>query len=220
MKKIFLDQISKIWYANFQVMSQIAKHLSQFLNHVMQWIKCEDDLYIIVRTWMTQKMILKLFTNSCSIMAASYSWNIAFYCGSIFAQSLSNSKIKRNCVLIVFLLTHKEWDFLDWHFSNYGPNLVQCSSPSKTSRLLVKYCIIWLWFKIGRIWSNSRLIWRRHHALFEKERLLHFNFYLNEFIALRFIPYYIKITQIDTLYRNLIKMKLNFNIVGFKSATI
>ena len=53
-------------------------------------------------------------------MAASHSWNIAFYCGRIFAQSLSDSEIKRNCVVIVFLSTQEEWDFLDWHFSNYG----------------------------------------------------------------------------------------------------
>ena len=29
----------------------------------MWWIQCEDKLYIIARTWMTQKIILQLFTN-------------------------------------------------------------------------------------------------------------------------------------------------------------
>ena len=198
----------------FLITSQIAKRLS-FLNHIIQWIKYEDDLNIIAPTWMTQKMILQLFTNLWSIMAASDSWNIAFYCRCIFAQSLSNSEIKRNCVLIVFLLTHEEWDYLKWHFSNYGLNLVQCYSPSKTSRLLIKYCTNWLWVKTGPIWSNHRLIWKRYHALFEKEPVIHFNLYLNKFIALKFVAYYIKITQ-DTLYRNLITMKLNLNIVDFK----
>ena len=60
-----------------------------------------------------------------------------YLCAIIYL--LSNSEIKRNCVVIVFVLTLEEWDFLDWHFSNYGPNLVQCYSVSETSRLLVKY---------------------------------------------------------------------------------
>ena len=69
-------------------------------------------------------------------------------------------EIKWKRVLIVFLLTHEKWDFLDWHFSNYGPNLVlldgECYSPSKTSRLLDVYCTIGLSFKIGAMWSNCR----------------------------------------------------------------
>ena len=138
-------------------------------------------------------------------MAASDSWNIAFYCGRIFAQSLSNPEIKRNCVQIVFLLTHEEWDFFHWHFSNYSPNLIQCYSPSQTSSLFVKYCTIWLLFKIDPIWSNAWLIWKRYHVLFKKERALHFNRNFNKFIALKFVAYYIKITQRDTLYRNLTK---------------
>ena len=113
----------------------------------------------------------------------SDSWNIAFYCGRIFAQSLSNFGIKWNCVLIILLLTHEGWDFLDWHFSNYGQNFVQCYSLSKLSRLSVKYCTIWLCFTIGPIWSNSWLIWKRYHALFENERLIYFNLYLNKFFA-------------------------------------
>ena len=129
-------------------------------------------------------------------------------------------EIKRNCALIVFLLTHEEWDFIDWNFNNYGPNLVQCYSPPKTSRLLVKYCTIWLCFKIGPIWSYSWLLWKIYHALLKKERVLYFNLCFNKFIAIKFLAYYIKITQKDRLYRNLIKIKLNFNIVDFKSATI
>ena len=70
------------------------------------------------------KRILQLCTNLYSITATSNSWNIAFYCKRIFDQTLSNSEMKWSYALIVFLLTHEEWDFLDWHFSNYGPNLV------------------------------------------------------------------------------------------------
>ena len=69
---------------------------------LVQCIKCRDDLYMIARTWMTQKIILQLFTNLCSIMAVSDSLNIALHCACIFAQSLSNSEINRSCVLIVF----------------------------------------------------------------------------------------------------------------------
>ena len=90
---------SKTFESNFELCSMI--------------IKCNDDLYIIARTWMTQKMILQLLTHLCSIMAASDSWNISFYCGRIFVQSLLNCELKRNCVLIEFLLTHEKWHFLE-----------------------------------------------------------------------------------------------------------
>ena len=46
--------------------------------------------------------------------------------------------------------------FLDWYFSNYGPDVVQYYSQSKPSHLLVKYCIIWFRFQIVSILSNSR----------------------------------------------------------------
>ena len=56
---------------------------------------------------------------------------------------------------------------------------------------------------------------------FRKKRVLHFNLYLISFIGLKFVADYVNITHIDTLYRNLIKMKLNFNIVvDIRSATI
>ena len=60
----------------------------------MLWIKFKDDLYILLEREWHKKMILQLFTNLRSITAASNSWNIAFYCGRIFAKLLSNSKIK------------------------------------------------------------------------------------------------------------------------------
>ena len=44
-------------------------------------------------------LVISSRSNLCSIMAASDSLNIAFYCRRIFAQSLSNSEIKRNCIL-------------------------------------------------------------------------------------------------------------------------
>ena len=44
--------------------------------------------------------------------------------------------------------------------------------------------------------------------LLRKKLVLHFNLYLNKFIATKFVVYYIKITQIDKLYRNL-KLKKN-----------
>ena len=146
-------------------------------------------------------MILQLFTNLCSIMAAALdSLNIAFYCGYIFAQSLFSSELKRNCVLILVLLTHEGYDFLDWHSNNYGTNLVQCCLTSKRianwSNIVPTDCAS----KIGPIRSHSQVIWKRYHDLVGKERVLHFNLYLNKFIGLKFVAYYIKITQIDTLY--------------------
>ena len=41
---------------------------SKTFESIFQWIKCEDDSYVIAWTWMTQKMIHQLFTNLRSIM--------------------------------------------------------------------------------------------------------------------------------------------------------
>ena len=170
--KLFLDNFTtNFWIFKYSPNSKTFESIVEPY-YTGNRIKCEDYLYIIARTWMTQKMFFQLLTNSCSVMAASDSWNIVFYCGCIFTQSLSKFEIDRNCVLILFLCNHEEWDFLDWHFSNYRPNLVQRYSPSKTSPLLVKYCTIWLCFKIGPISSNSRLIFihKELRLLFNKFR--------------------------------------------------
>ena len=151
-------------------------------------------------------MIDQIFINICSIMAASDSWNIAFYCGRIFTQSFPNSEIIQNCVVIVFLLTYEEWDF-----RNYGPDM----AIHRIKPVVHWWNIAPTDCPIGATWSNFWLIWKRYHALSEKGRILYFNLFQKKFIA-----YYIKMTQIDTLHRNLIKMKLSFNMVDFKNVII
>ena len=39
---------------NWWVATEMAKRLSQFFNHIMQRIKCEDDFDIIAWTWITK----------------------------------------------------------------------------------------------------------------------------------------------------------------------
>ena len=40
--------IVEFYYLN--ITPHLAKRLSQFVNHIMERIKCDDDLYIVTRT--------------------------------------------------------------------------------------------------------------------------------------------------------------------------
>ena len=102
-------------------------------------------------------MIDQIFTNICSIMAASDSWNIAFYCGRIFTQSLPNSEIIQNCVVIVFLWRMRfPWLTFQQLWPRYG------DPPYKVSRSLVKYCTNWLsnWHNVEQFFTDLKKISR------------------------------------------------------------
>ena len=78
-----------------------------------------------------------------SIMAASDSWNIAFYCGRIFTQSLPNSEIIRSCEDLRPMKN-------EISLTDISAIMAQIPyKPYKTSRSLVEYCTNWL-----SNWSN------------------------------------------------------------------